>query len=191
MKILDLSQTPLKSFTKANVEERKKIDIKSGDTIRVHIKITEKNKTRIQIFEGVVLSRKHGNEPGATITVRKVSNGYGIEKIFPLFSPNIDKIEIVKKGRVRKSKLYYLRDKVSREIRRQMRRAKIVNISTTSDIEENEKKIKEAEATKQKVEAAEKELAAKEAAKTSEENNSKEENTEVKNEITPSEEKKR
>ncbi len=153
---LDLQQNPIKDFTSVNQEERKKIRIKSGDTVKVWIKIKEKDKVRLQAFEGLVLSVKHGTEPGATFTVRKVSNGVGIEKIFPLYSPNIDKIEITKKGQVRKSKLYYLREKVAREIRRQMRRAKIVSVSTTSDIEENEKKIKEAEQMKKAEEEAQK-----------------------------------
>ena len=121
--------TPLKDFTSINVDERKKIDVRAGDTVKVTVKIKENNKgkekVRLQVFEGLVLSRKHGNEVGATICVRKVSKGVGVERIFPIYSPIIDKIEIVKKGGVRKSKLYYLREKVAKEIRRQMRRGKI------------------------------------------------------------------
>lgn len=144
--------TPVKDFTSVNVQERKDIDVKAGDTVKVTVKIKETNKgkekVRLQVFEGLVLSRKHGNEPGATICVRKVSKGVGVERIFPVYSPIIDKIEITKKGGVRKSKLYYLREKVAREIRRQMRRAKLVNVATTSDIEETERKIKQAEEAK-------------------------------------------
>ena len=161
--------TPVKDFTSVNVEERKKIDVRAGDTVKVTVKIKETNKgkekIRLQIFEGLVLSRKHGNEPGATICVRKVSKGIGVERIFPIYSPIIDKIEVVKKGGVRKSKLYYLREKVAKEIRRQMRRAKLVNVATTSDIEETEKRIKEAEEAKM----AEEQKMADDAAKEQEE----------------------
>lgn len=87
-----------------------KFDIRPGDTVRVYQKIKEKDKERIQAFEGQVLARKHGKEPGATITVRKVISGIGVERIFPLHSPIIDKIEVVKKGKARRAKLYYLRE---------------------------------------------------------------------------------
>jgi large subunit ribosomal protein L19 len=83
--------------------------IKSGDTVRIHQKIKEGDKERIQVFEGLVLARKHGKEAGATITVRKVISGIGVERIIPLHSPTLQKIEIVKSGKVRRSKLYYLR----------------------------------------------------------------------------------
>jgi len=109
-------------LTPIDVEKRKKLDIRSGDTVRVHLKIKEKNKTRIQIFDGIVLAVKHGKEQGGTFTVRKVLSGVGVEKIFPLYSPVIDKIEIVKRSKVRRSKLYYIREKVAREIRRKMRK---------------------------------------------------------------------
>ncbi len=85
-------------------------DIRPGDTVRVHQKVKEKDKERIQTFEGLVLAKKHGKEAGATITVRKVASGVGVEKIFPLHSPIIDKIEVVKRSKVRRAKLYYLRE---------------------------------------------------------------------------------
>ena len=84
-------------------------DIRPGDTILVHQKIKEGTKERIQIFEGVVIARKHGKGPSCTITVRKVVEGIGVERIFPIHSPAISKIEVVKHGKVRRAKLYYLR----------------------------------------------------------------------------------
>lgn len=110
---------------------RKDLDIRAGDTVRVHVKIQERGKTRIQLFEGLVLAKKHGAEPGATFTVRKISNGVGIERIFPLYSPSIEKIEVVKRARVRQSKLYYIRTKVARDIRRKMRN--LVDYTATTD----------------------------------------------------------
>ena len=123
------------TISPVNMEDRKSIGIKAGDTVKVHQRIQDKGKTRIQIFEGLVLARKHGNEPGATFTVRKVASGVGVEKIYPLYSPNIDKIEITKRAKVRRSKLYYIREKVNREIKRQMRRMNLMSISTESEIE--------------------------------------------------------
>ncbi|MCK5459715.1 50S ribosomal protein L19 [Candidatus Parcubacteria bacterium] len=89
-------------------------EIKSGMVIKIYQKIKEVNpkgetKERLQFFEGTVLARKNGNEPGATITVRKVSNGVGVEKIFPLFSPTIAKVELLQKIKTRRAKLYFLR----------------------------------------------------------------------------------
>ena len=118
-----------------NMEERKALGIKAGDTVKVHQKIQDKGKTRIQVFDGVVLARKHGDEPGATFTVRKITSGVGVEKVYPLYSPLIDKIEIVKRAKVRRAKLYYIREKVAREIKRQMRRMRMVTMSTESEIE--------------------------------------------------------
>ncbi len=83
-------------------------DFRPGDTVRVHVKIKEGDKYRIQIFEGVVVAFKH-NGISSTFTVRKVTSGYGVERIFPLHSPVIDKIEVVKSGKVRRARLYYLR----------------------------------------------------------------------------------
>lgn len=106
-----------------NIEARKNLDLRSGDTVRVHQKIEEKGKTRIQIFEGLVLCRKHGTEAGATFTVRRSTGGYGVEKIYPLYSPMIDKIEIVKRSKVRRSKLYYIREKALKQISKRMKMA--------------------------------------------------------------------
>lgn len=84
-------------------------DIRPGDTVRVYQKIKEKDKERIQVFEGEILARKHGKGIEGTITVRKSISGIGVERIFPIHSPNIEKIEITKKGKVKRAKLYYLR----------------------------------------------------------------------------------
>ena len=114
-----------------NVEERKKLDIRSGDTVRVWQKIKEGEKFRLQAFEGLIIARKHGAEAGGTFTVRNVSSGIGTEKIFPLFSPMIDKIEVVKRSRVRRAKLYHIKYKAAKEVRRQMR-----NIRAVPEVEE-------------------------------------------------------
>jgi len=84
-------------------------EFKVGDTLRVHAKIIEGDKERIQVFEGIVISRANGGNR-ATFTVRKISYGVGVERIFPLHSPRIDKIEVVTRGKIRRAKLYYLRE---------------------------------------------------------------------------------
>jgi len=109
-------------FSPVDIEERKKLNFKAGDTINVSSKILdEKGKYRLQSFEGIVLARKHGKEAGATFTVRKVASGVGVERIFPLYSPMIDKVEITKRARARRSKLYYIRTKAVKDVRRKMR----------------------------------------------------------------------
>lgn len=87
--------------------------IEIGDTVKVHVKIREGEKERIQIFEGTVIARR-GSGVSETFTVRRVSYGVGVEKVFPIHSPNVDKVEIVRHGKVRRSKLYYLRDRVGK-----------------------------------------------------------------------------
>jgi len=84
-----------------------------GDTVRVHVKVKEGSRERIQIFEGTVIAKKHGGI-SETLTVRRISYGVGVEKVFPVHSPSIDKIEIVRNGKVRRAKLYYLRERVGR-----------------------------------------------------------------------------
>lgn len=138
-----------------NMTDRATLGIKAGDTVRVHQKIKDdKGKTRLQVFEGLVLARKHGNEPGATFTVRKVVDGIGVEKIFPLYSPLIDKIEIVKRSQVRRAKLYYIREKVAREIKRQMRRMRLMTLASESEIEAAARAEAEAKAAEEAAEAA-------------------------------------
>lgn len=109
-------------FSPVDIEARKKLDFRAGDTIRVWSKIKdEKGKFRTQAFEGTVLARKHGTEAGGTFTVRRIASGVGVERIFPIYSPTIDKIEIVKKSHARRSKLYYIRTKAVKDVRRKMR----------------------------------------------------------------------
>ena len=95
-------------FTKSQLKQNLP-EIKPGDTIRIYQRIKEKNKERLQPFEGVVLARKHGKGISATITIRKVVSGIGVEKIIPIHAPTVEKIEILKRGKVRRAKLYYLR----------------------------------------------------------------------------------
>ncbi len=114
--------TKTQVISTVKVEERKALDIRPGDTVKVWQKIQEKGKTRLQAFEGLVLARKHGTEAGATFTVRKVLDGVGVEKIFPLYTPMIDKIDLLRRSKVRRAKLYFVREKAAKEIRRQMRR---------------------------------------------------------------------
>ncbi len=85
-----------------------------GDTVRVHVKVIEGEKERVQVFEGVVIARK-GRKISETVTVRKISYGVGVERVFPVNSPNIAKIDVIRKGKVRRAKLYYLRDKKGKQ----------------------------------------------------------------------------
>jgi len=99
--------THIETFQKSQLKDMP--DIRPGDTVKVHQKIKEGDKERIQIFEGLVIARKHGKGISSTITVRKVVESIGVERIFPVHSPSVAKIEVVKSGKVRRSKLYYLR----------------------------------------------------------------------------------
>ena len=97
-------------------EQQMKADapvIEVGDTVKVHVKIKEGNRGRIQVFEGTVIAKKHGSV-GETFTVRRLSYGVGVEKVFPVHSPSIDKVEVVRHGKVRRAKLYYLRSRVGK-----------------------------------------------------------------------------
>jgi len=107
--------------------------IKSGDTVRVYQKYRDKDKDKIQMFEGMVICRKHGNESGAAITVRKIASGVGVEKIFPLHSPIIDKIEVIRSGKTRRAKLYFIRDAKGRK-------AKLKQITTRPAAKKTEEK---------------------------------------------------
>ena len=135
------------------MKERTKLGLRSGDTVRVWQKIKEGEKTRLQAFEGLILSRKHGNEAGATFTVRKVVDGVGVERIFPMYSPMIDEIEIVRRSKVRRSKLYFVREKATKEIRRQMRNLRKEKPERTDVVKSPKKEEAKAE-TKEEVTAA-------------------------------------
>lgn len=102
----------LKLISDASLKENVP-EIEIGDTVKVHVKIKEGEKSRIQVFEGTVIAKKHGgiNE---TFTVRRVAHGCGIERVFPLHSPVVDKVELVRHGKARRAKLYYLRDRVGK-----------------------------------------------------------------------------
>ena len=104
------------NLMQAFVEKQKKANVPNvaiGDTVKVHVRIKEGSRERIQVFEGTVIARKHGGIT-ETITVRRVSYGVGCEKVFPLHSPNVAMIETVRKGKVRRAKLYYLRGRVGK-----------------------------------------------------------------------------
>ena len=97
---------------------------RAGDRVRVHVRVVEGDKSRIQVFEGDVIARRGGENLRATFTVRKTSGGVGVERTFPLHSPNIDKIELVRHGRVRRSKIYYLRGLRGKKARIRERRVR-------------------------------------------------------------------
>ncbi len=171
-----------------DMKDRASLGIRAGDTARVWVKIEEKGKVRLQVFEGLVLAVKHGTEPGATFTVRKVASGVGVEKIFPLYSPIIDKIEIVKRAKVRRAKLYFIRDKVAREVKRVLRRSKLMGVATKglTELEEERKRAEAEESKRQEEEAIREEEATKVATEVADEkespNTTKEDSDESKDE---------
>lgn len=105
----------LEQISKSSLKENAP-EISVGDTVKVHVRIQEGDKSRIQVFEGTVIAKKHGGI-SETFTVRRVAHGCGIERVFPVHSPAVDKVEIVRKGVVRRAKLYYLRDRVGKAAR--------------------------------------------------------------------------
>ena len=130
-----MEKSGVKTTTVA-MNERQGLELRAGDTVRVWQKIEElkaqKNankkvvvakNVRRQAFEGLILAVKHGHEAGATFTVRRVASGVGVEKIFPLYSPTIDSIEIVRRATMRRAKLYFIRRKAARDVKRQMRKS--------------------------------------------------------------------
>ncbi len=134
-------------ITPVNIEGRAKLGIRPGDTVRVVQNIVELKKgrgtdkkektiknTRKQTFEGLVLAVKHGREAGGTFTVRATLSGVGVEKTFPLYSPVIDSIEIVKRSAVRRAKLYFIREKAAKAVRRQLRNARMMNVKSDEEV---------------------------------------------------------
>lgn len=111
----------ISAFTSKFAPENRFGDLRVGWTVKVHQKLKEGDKAKSQMFEGIIVARKHGGEAGATITVRKMSGGIGVEKVLPLRLPSIEKVEVVKKSRTRRAKIYYLREKSSKEIRKKTR----------------------------------------------------------------------
>ncbi|GAB3715246.1 50S ribosomal protein L19 [Spirosoma flavus] len=108
-----------------NAQRRTELpSFRAGDTLNVHVKIREGNKERIQVFTGTVIQRRNPSSGGETFTVRKVSNGVGVERIFPVLSPNIDKIEVVRMGKVRRARLYFLRGRQGKAARLKERKPK-------------------------------------------------------------------
>ena len=102
----------MQAFTQKHLKAEPPV-VTVGDTVRVHLKVKEGNRERIQVFEGTVIAKKHGGIE-ETFTVRRISYGVGVEKVFPVHSPSIDKIEVVRNGAVRRAKLYYLRGRVGK-----------------------------------------------------------------------------
>ncbi|MFA6519372.1 MAG: 50S ribosomal protein L19 [Candidatus Paceibacterota bacterium] len=156
-------------ITPVNIEGRANLGIRAGDTVRVIQNIVElkkgkgndkKEKTvknaRKQTFEGLVISTKHGAEAGGMFTVRATLSGVGVEKTFPLYSPVIDSIEIVKRSKVRRAKLYFIREKAAKAVRRQLRNARMMHMKSDETIVSEE--VPEAEietpVTEEKVEVA-------------------------------------
>jgi len=136
-----------KVITPVNAEGRANLGIRAGDTVRVVQNIVELKKgkgndkkektiknTRKQTFEGLVLSVKHGTEAGGSFTVRAILSGVGVEKTFPLYSPVIDSIEIVKRSKVRRAKLYFIREKAAKAVRRQLRNARMMHLKSDETI---------------------------------------------------------
>jgi large subunit ribosomal protein L19 len=145
--LLAMRETAVKTST-VNMAERKALGLRSGDTVRVWQNIVElkaqkgANKKEVvtknvrkQAFEGLILAVKHGTEAGATFTVRKVSQGIGVEKIFPLYSPMIDSVEVLRRTRTRRAKLYFIREKAARDQKRAMRRQLAVEPRAVADEE--------------------------------------------------------
>jgi len=118
-----MSEDVIRTIERAQLRKEPVPDFRPGDSVRVHVRVREGEKERIQVFQGVVISRKHGKEsPRSTFRVRKISSGIGVERVFPVHSPMVAKIEVVRAGRVRRAKLYYLRGRSGKAARIKERR---------------------------------------------------------------------
>jgi len=115
-----MSQQLLRDFNKDQLKNLR-VEVRPGDIVRVQQKIKEGDKFRTQAFEGTVIAVKHGSGISSTFTVRKVTDGYGVERVFPLHSPMIEKIQMIKRSNVRRAKLYYIRERAKRDIRKKMK----------------------------------------------------------------------
>jgi len=153
-----------KVITPVNIEGRANLGIRPGDTVRVIQNIVEMKKSRgtdkkektiksarKQTFEGLVLAVKHGKEAGATFTVRATLSGVGVEKTFPLYTPTIDSIEIVKRSPVRRAKLYFIREKAAKAVRRQLRNARMLGLKSDEEIAVPTEEVKEEAPTEPEV----------------------------------------
>ncbi|MFZ2500949.1 MAG: 50S ribosomal protein L19 [Minisyncoccia bacterium] len=147
-----------KVITSVNVEGRAALGVRAGDTVRVVQNIVDLKKgrgadkkekivknARKQVFEGLVISTKHGTESGAMFTVRATLSGVGVEKTFPLYTPSIDSIEIVKRSKVRRAKLYFIREIATKAVRRQLRNARMMNMKSDESVTPAESEASESE----------------------------------------------
>ncbi|MFH1769892.1 MAG: 50S ribosomal protein L19 [Parcubacteria group bacterium] len=134
----------IQAFNSKQISNKDLSYMRPGLTLRVHQKIKDGAKTRIQIFEGIVIAQKHGLGPNGTVTIRKIASGVGVERTFPVHSPNIEKFEVVKVSKTRRAKLYYLRDKTAREQRKKTRilEGETLKAQTVADAEQEEVKPK-------------------------------------------------
>ena len=142
--------TKLDTFNKSQIKKQAP-DIRPGDVVRVHLKLPEKTKRgaqKMQIFEGLVIAKKHGKGINSTFTVRKISDGVGVERIFPLFCPSITKIETIKRSKVRRAKLYYMRERTGKKAR--MKTKELLGIEWSSSEEKPKKEPSSAKATEDK-----------------------------------------
>jgi large subunit ribosomal protein L19 len=138
----------IENFIKPNLKTNLP-DVQAGDTVRIYQKIKEvvkkgkakaEKKEKIQIFEGLIIAKKHGKEIGATITVRKIISGIGVEKTFPIHSPIVEKIEFIKRGKIRRAKLYYLRTAKSKKTKLKTKKRKLIEVETEVEIENDKEK---------------------------------------------------
>lgn len=144
--------TKLDIFNKTQLKKEAP-DIRPGDVVRIHLKLPEKTKKggeKTQVFEGLVIARKHGKSINSTFTVRKISEGIGVERIFPIFCPSITKIEIIKRSKIRRAKLYYMRERTGKKAR--MKTKELLGIEWPAPVEKKQepKEIKKEEKAKEK-----------------------------------------